>query len=297
MHGQYDIPLNDTGIKQAKKISDELKNEHFDLCFSSPLKRARSTAYSILLNHKNTDIFYDDRLMELSKGLLEGKHLNSEKLLKTEDYNFIKKFKIETKKNFLSRVKQFIEEVEKNYKGKKILIVAHSGTIKMLSFCFEYPKIQLHKAYYALHIQNCKPYKPRSIKVKVKQMKIGFFPMVADILHSGHVLSLEEAKKHCDLLIVGLHCKPNYKTPQQSIYERYMQLRAVKWVDEVIPYENIDKDKDMFVSLDYDVYFLGEDHKNDEWEFKDQLQEMDKEIIYLKRKHNYSSSRIKNECK
>lgn len=297
MHGQYDIPLNDTGIKQAKKISDELKNEHFDLCFSSPLKRARSTAYSILLNHKNTDIFYDDRLMELSKGLLEGKHLNSEKLLKTEDYNFIKKFKIETKKNFLSRVKQFIEEVEKNYKGKKILIVAHSGTIKMLSFCFEYPKIQLHKAYYALHIQNCKPYKPSSIKVKVKQMKIGFFPMVADILHSGHVLSLEEAKKHCDLLIVGLHCKPNYKTPQQSIYERYMQLRAVKWVDEVIPYENIDKDKDMFVSLDYDVYFLGEDHKNDEWEFKDQLQEMDKEIIYLKRKHNYSSSRIKNECK
>jgi len=297
MHGQYDIPLNDTGIKQAKKVSDELKNEHFDLCFSSPLKRARSTAYSILLNHRNTDIFYDDRLMELSKGLLEGKHLNSEKLLKTEDYNFIKKFKIETKKDFFSRVKQFIEEVEKNYKGKKILIVAHSGTIKMLSFCFEYPKIQLHKAYYALHIKNCKAYKPSSIKVKVKQMKIGFFPMVADILHSGHVLSLEEAKKHCDFLIVGLHCKPNYKTPQQSIYERYMQLRAVKWVDEVIPYENIDKDKDLFVSLDYDVYFLGEDHKNDDWELKDKIEELEKEIVYLKRKHNYSSTKIKNESK
>ena len=128
-------------------------------------------------------------------------------------------------------------------------------------------------------------------------MKVGFFPMVADILHSGHVLSLEEAKKYCDFLIVGLHCKPNYKNPQQSIYERYMQLRAVKWVDEVIPYENIDRDKDIFVSLDYDVYFLGEDHKSDEWELRDDIEKLEKEIVYLKRKHNYSSSRIKNESK
>ena len=128
-------------------------------------------------------------------------------------------------------------------------------------------------------------------------MKIGFFPMVADILHSGHVLSLEEAKKHCDFLIVGLHCVPNYKTPQQSIYERYIQLRAVKWVDEVIPYENIDKDKDIFVSLDYDVYFLGEDHKNQDWELKDKIEGLEKEIVYLKRKHNYSSSKIKNDSK
>lgn len=297
MHGQYDIPLNETGKKQAKQIAEELKNEHFDLCFSSTLKRARSTAYSILLNHKNTKIFYEDRLKELSKGLLEGKHLNSEKLLKNEDHKFLKKFNIESKKDFYLRVKDFVNEIEGKYKNKKILIVAHSGTIKMLYFSFYYPKVQIHKAYYDLHIKNCKAYKPETMKIKDKKMKIGFFPMVADILHSGHVLSLEEAKKHCDFLIVGLHCKPNYKNPQQSIYERYMQLRAVKWIDEVIPYENIDKDKDMFISLDYDVYFLGEDHKNEEWEFKDLLQELEKEIIYLRRKHNYSSSRIKNESK
>jgi glycerol-3-phosphate cytidylyltransferase len=297
MHGQFDIPLNYTGIKQAKKISEELKHEHFDLCFTSTLKRAKSTAYSILLHHKNTKIHYDGRLKELSKGLLEGKHLNSEKLLKSEDLKFIKKFNIESKQEFFARVKNFIDEVEKNYKNKKILIVAHSGTIKMLLFCFDYPKVPLHKAYYDLHIKNCKAYTPHSITVRSKKMKIGFFPMVADILHSGHVLSLEEAKKHCDFLIVGLHCKPNYKNPQQSIYERYMQLRAVKWVDEVIPYENIDKDQDIFVSLDYDVYFLGEDHKNDDWELKNTIETLEKEIVYLKRKHNYSSSRIKNESK
>jgi glycerol-3-phosphate cytidylyltransferase len=167
----------------------------------------------------------------------------------------------------------------------------------MLFFAFDFPKVPLHRAYYGLHIKNCKAYKIGSIHLESKKMKIGFFPMVADILHSGHVLSLEEAKKHCDFLIVGLHCAPIYKSPQQSIYERYMQLRAVKWVDEVIPYENIEKDKDIFVSLDYDVYFLGEDHKSDDWELKDKIEEMDKEIVYLKRKHSYSSRKIKNECK
>lgn len=297
MHGQYDIPLNYTGIQQAKKVADELKGEHFDICYCSPLKRARSTAYSILRHHRYTKLYYDARLMELSKGKLEGKHLNSEKLLKNEDYNLLRKFNIESKKDFYARVKSFIDEVEKKHKNKRILIVCHSGTVKMLMFSFNFPKVPLHKAYYALHIKNCKAYRVNTKSERAVQMKVGFFPMVADILHSGHVLSLEEAKKHCDFLIVGLHCKPSYKNPQQSIYERYIQLRAVKWVDEVIPYENIERDKDMFVSLDYDVYFLGEDHKNEDWELKDKIEELDKEIVYLKRKHGYSSSRVKNECK
>lgn len=93
--------------------------------------------------------------------------------------------------------------------------------------------------------------------------------MVADILHSGHVLAIEEAKKHCDYLIIGLHCLPSYKEPKQSIYERFIQLRAVKWVDEVIPYESVAKDKNLFSSLCYDVYFLGEDHANEKWEMRD----------------------------
>lgn len=295
MHGQYDIPLNITGENQAKEVSKDLRSEHFDLCFCSPLKRARTTAYKILINHRNTKISYDDRLMELSKGLLEGKHLNSEKILKNEDYNILRKFNIESKKDFFNRVKNFINEIEKTHSKKNILIVAHSGTIKMIMFCFNYPSKPIHMAYYDLHIKNAKAYKINTINNKgVKKMKIGFFPMVADILHSGHMIAIEEAKKYCDFLIVGLHCCPVYKQPQQSIYERYMQLRAVKWIDEVIPYENIEKDKDVFVSLDYDVYFLGEDYKSKDWEHKDIIEKAGKEIVYLKRGHSYSSSRIKS---
>jgi len=297
MHGQYDIPLNHTGVQQAKRISDELKKEYFDLCYCSPLSRARSTAITILLHHRNVEIRYDQRLMELSKGMLEGQHLNSEKLLKDENQQFLCRFKIESKTAFFDRVKRFIEEIEAKNKNKKILIVAHSGTLKMIMFAFKPPQEALHKAYYDLHIKNCKTYRINRLSMEHKKMKIGFFPMVADILHSGHVLALEEAKKYCDFLIVGLHCNPDYKTTQQSIYERYMQLRAVKWVDEVIPYENSEKDRDMVASLAYDVYFLGEDHKNSEWELKEVVEKMEKEIVYLKRRHNYSSSRIKNAAK
>ena len=294
MHGQYDIPLNDTGIKQADKVANELQHQHFDLCYCSPLNRAKSTANKILRHHRHTETIYDDRLMELSKGLLEGKHLDSEKLLKSEDLNFLNKYQVESKAAFLIRVKSFVDDIERKHIGKQILIVAHSGTIKMFMFALKPPKNAIHKAYYDLHIKNCKPYIIEPLILKGSNMKIGFFPMVADILHSGHVLALEEAKKHCDLLIVGLHCKPTYKEPIQSIYERYMQLRAVKWVDEVIPYENSSRDTDIFASLEYDVYFLGEDHKTNEWEMKGKIEAMDKEIVYLKRKHNYSSTRVKN---
>ena len=297
MHGQFDIPLNYTGVEQARKIAEELKNDHFDFCFCSPLSRARSTALSILKHHKNTQIKYDKRLMELNKGLLEGKHVKTEQALKREDKKYLKKYAIESKADFFMRVKSFISDLEKNYSDKKILIVSHSGTIKMLSFALNPPSCELNRAYYSLHIQNCKAYKPDQIKTEIKKMKIGFYPMVADILHSGHVIALEEAKKSCDYLIVGLHCKPLYKTPQQSIYERFVQLRSVKWVDEVIPYENIERDKDAFLSLDYDVYFLGEDHKNEDWELKDTIESIGKKIVYLSRKHNYSSTKIKNESK
>lgn len=297
MHGQYDIPLNQTGIEQASKVSDELKGEHFDLCFCSPLSRARSTALKILKNHRSTPIFYDDRLKELGKGLLEGRHVSSEKLLKDENYDFIEKFGIETKKEFYKRVKSFVDEIESKYEGKDILIVAHSGTIKMLYFAFDYPSIPLHRAYYSMSIKNCKKYELNKNGSEKTKMKIGFFPMVADILHSGHMIALEEAKAHCDYLIVGLHGNPSYKDPQQSIYERFMQLRAVKWVDEVIPYENTERDMDMFSSLNYDVYFLGEDHRTNGWEMKEEIEGLGKEVVYLSRKHNYSSTRIKNACK
>ena len=72
-----------------------------------------------------------------------------------------------------------------------------------------------------------------------------------------------------------------------------MQLRAVKWVDEVIPYEDIDDAATLLQSLDYDVYFLGEDYKGRDWENSDLIKSMNKEIFFLKRKHSFSSTNLK----
>jgi glycerol-3-phosphate cytidylyltransferase len=91
-------------------------------------------------------------------------------------------------------------------------------------------------------------------------MKVGFYPMCADILHTGHILALEEAKQNCDYLIVGLNCKPDTKQPIQSIYERFMQLRAVRFVDEIIPYSGRKDLELVALSLSYDIRFVGEDY-------------------------------------
>lgn len=126
-----------------------------------------------------------------------------------------------------------------------------------------------------------------------ENIKIGFYPGPFDILHAGHLKAIEEAKNHCDYLIMGLHCCPNYKKPVQSIYERFVQLSACKFVDEVIPYYDKDDCRNILETLDFDVYFLGEDHRGKPFENDDVLAALGKEVYYLPRKHRFSSSYLK----
>ena len=62
-----------------------------------------------------------------------------------------------------------------------------------------------------------------------------------DLLHAGHILMLREAKSVCDYLICALQTDPTIDRPEknkpiQSYMERYIQLSAIKYVDEIIPY-------------------------------------------------------------
>ena len=72
-------------------------------------------------------------------------------------------------------------------------------------------------------------------------MKVGFTASAFDLLHAGHVQMLREAKEQCDYLICGLQIDPSIDRPEksrpvQTIVERYTQLKAVSYVDEIIPY-------------------------------------------------------------
>jgi len=71
MQGRTDIPLNDCGREMAEKAREEYKNVNFDICYCSPLSRARETA-KILLKGRDIPIIYDDRLLEMSFGIYEG---------------------------------------------------------------------------------------------------------------------------------------------------------------------------------------------------------------------------------
>lgn len=72
-------------------------------------------------------------------------------------------------------------------------------------------------------------------------MKVGITFSCFDLLHAGHIIMLREAKSQCDYLIVGLQTDPTIDRPEknkpvQSLVERYVQLSAVKYVDEIVPY-------------------------------------------------------------
>ena len=126
-------------------------------------------------------------------------------------------------------------------------------------------------------------------------MTIGLFPMVADVLHAGHMLAIKEAKENCDYLIVALYCKPERKPNiVQSIFERYVQLSSIKYVDEVIPYEDKEDAYRVLLSVQFDIYFLGADYKNKRFEGQDIVENLGKEIFYLSRNHTMSSSKLKS---
>lgn len=71
LQGQTDIQLNDEGRAMAERAREEYRDIHFDICFCSPLLRARETA-AILLSGRDVPVLYDDRLKEMSFGIYEG---------------------------------------------------------------------------------------------------------------------------------------------------------------------------------------------------------------------------------
>ena len=71
LQGRTDVPLNDEGRRMAEEAGKAYRDVHFDICFCSPLVRARETA-EILLRDRAVPILTDDRLMEMGFGSYEG---------------------------------------------------------------------------------------------------------------------------------------------------------------------------------------------------------------------------------
>ena len=129
-------------------------------------------------------------------------------------------------------------------------------------------------------------------------MKIGFTASAFDLLHAGHTLMLEEAKEQCDYLIVGLQTDPSQdraskSKPAQTIVERYLQLRACKYVDEIIPYGTEKDLEDILELYSINVRILGEEYRDKEFTGKDICRKRDVELYFNKRDHRFSSSDLR----
>jgi glycerol-3-phosphate cytidylyltransferase len=129
-------------------------------------------------------------------------------------------------------------------------------------------------------------------------MKVGFTASTFDLLHAGHVQMLREAKEHCDYLICGLQMdpsidRPSKNSPVQTVVERYVQLRAVSYVDEIIPYVSEKDLEDILTMYHIDVRILGEEYREKEFTGKDICRKRGIELYFNKRDHRFSSSDLR----
>lgn len=148
--GQLDTSLNKTGLKQASELAEKLRNFKFDLVISSSLTRCTQTAEIILKYHSN-ELITDPRLMEVSKGNLQGTR-NSQEVY-NQFFADPHKFGGETEEDVFLRVSSFLKDLEK-HKGKNILIVSHGGVYKYLSFCLQGKDIKKDKLT-IMDMENC----------------------------------------------------------------------------------------------------------------------------------------------
>ena len=128
--------------------------------------------------------------------------------------------------------------------------------------------------------------------------KIGFTCSTFDLLHAGHITMLEEAKHHCDFLIVGLQNDPTLDRPEknapvQTIVERQIQLAAVKYVDEIVIYNTEQDLIDLLLTLPIDVRILGEEYKSKDFTGKDIAKQRGSKIVYNGRDHSFSSTSLR----
>jgi len=125
--------------------------------------------------------------------------------------------------------------------------------------------------------------------------KTGFTCSCFDLFHAGHIMMLKEAKSVCDYLIVGLQTDPTIDRPEknkpiQSVFERYVQLDACRYVDEIVVYATEKDLLDILHSYPIDVRVVGDEYKDIEFTGKD-LSHI--EMYYNSRKHSFSTTELR----
>lgn len=161
LQGRTDIPLNKEGRIMAESAAREYENVHFDICYCSPLIRAKETT-EIILKGRDIPIITDDRLIEMSFGIYEGFENSFQfpdcpinvLFCKPADYTTPVKGG-ESFEDLFSRTGEFLKEIVTPdlELGKDILIVGH-GAMNSSIVC-QIKKLSIEK-FWSVSIDNCK---------------------------------------------------------------------------------------------------------------------------------------------
>ena len=128
-----------------------------------------------------------------------------------------------------------------------------------------------------------------------KKGRIGFTAGNFDLLHPGYIYTFEAAKENCDYFMVFLQRDPSltrftkYK-PVVPLYERYKVLMSIKYIDEVVCYDDEDDLLRLIEFYKPDVRILGDDYIGKRFTGD----HLPIDVVYTTRAHGWSTTKIKD---
>lgn len=181
LQGRTDIPLNEEGRRMAIKAGEDYKDVHFDVCFCSPLIRAKETA-DLILKDRNVPVYYDERLIEMAFGVCEGAifHLKGQSVesctkrdgdhVQTNQPNWVKQVRVffeapekyitpveggESITDLFKRTGDFLEkEIYPRLRNNEDILIVGHGAMNSAIVC------QVHNTpieqFWSAGIENCK---------------------------------------------------------------------------------------------------------------------------------------------
>ncbi len=130
----------------------------------------------------------------------------------------------------------------------------------------------------------------------MKKYKVGYTQGVYDMFHIGHLNLINQAKEHCDYLIVGVNSdrlvqEYKKKIPVINEEERCVIVGNIKAVDKAVIVDTLDKEA-VHDKIEFDAVFIGDDWKGSErWnETERQLAKKGVDVVYLKHTEGISST-------
>ena len=135
----------------------------------------------------------------------------------------------------------------------------------------------------------------------MKHYRVGYTTGVYDLFHIGHLNILKRAKERCDYLIVGVSTDEvveSYKGKRPIIpfSERIEIVKAIRYVDEVIPQTSMDK-MEAWEKLHFDVLFHGTDWKGSDMydEIEKKLKAVGADLVFLPHTEGTSSTLLSDK--